>query len=195
LMKLLDNNPYSFITQASEREIQNIQPFVHRTFNSQDLIGFIRSLQIIYKNKGGLQPIFEKSYLKTGDIKQSLIYFRKLFIQNCTENRTLKHIADVEKGSSAKRLNMFLRWMVRKDANGVDFGLWTGIPMHALYIPLDVHVGNIARGLEILKRGQNDWKSVEELTSVLRTFDPNDPVKYDYALFGIGVFEKNKKNI
>jgi uncharacterized protein (TIGR02757 family) len=119
-----------------------------------------------------------------------LCYFRKVFFEVAHESRSQKHVSNIEKGASAKRLNMFLRWMVRKDECGVDFGLWNSIPMSALLLPLDVHTGRQARQLGLLGRNQDDWKSVIELTENLRQFDQNDPVKYDFALFGMGAFEK-----
>jgi len=139
-------------------------------------------------NHGGLKSIFEKT-AKQDDIKFALSYFRTVFLETAHEKRSEKHISNIEKNASAKRLNMLLRWMVRKDNKGVDFGIWN-IPASKLYIPLDVHCGNVARKLGILQRKQNDWKAVEELMDILRKFDSEDPVKYDYALFGLGVFEK-----
>jgi uncharacterized protein (TIGR02757 family) len=118
------------------------------------------------------------------------MHFRRVFFQHENPGRTVKHVADISKNASGKRINMFLRWMVRRDGRGVDFGLWEGIPMHALYIPLDVHTGNVARKLGLLKRNQSDWKAVSELTLRLRELDPADPVRYDFALFGLGSFEK-----
>ena len=123
-------------------------------------------------------------------MQNTLSGFRKDFFGDKDPGRSGKHLSDPHKGSSSKRLNMFLRWMVRKDEKGVDFGLWKAIPMSALYIPLDIHTGNVARKLGLLKRKANDWNSVEELTGVLRLLDPSDPVKYDFALFGMGIHEK-----
>lgn len=190
LMHLMDNEPYRFIREASEHEFEKLNGFVHRTFNSDDCLFFIYSLRNIYRNYNGLQGVFENFFAETGNIKSSIAGFRSVFMETPHLSRNLKHLANVDANSSAKRINMFLRWMVRKDDKGVDFGLWTGIPQSALYIPLDLHTGNTARKLGLLSRKQNDWKAVEELTSVLRKFDPTDPVKYDFALFGLGVFEK-----
>ncbi|SHF54670.1 TIGR02757 family protein [Mariniphaga anaerophila] len=190
LMQLLDNRPYEFITQASANELKtHLEPFVHRTFNGQDLIYFVRSLKNIYENHGGLQQVFETGFQIESSVKSALQYFFRVFFEIPGE-RTRKHVANVERGASAKRLNMFLRWLVRNDNRGVDFGLWNGIPASALMLPLDVHTGNVARKLNILSRKQNDWKAVEEVTSTLRKFDAADPVKYDFALFGLGIFEK-----
>jgi uncharacterized protein (TIGR02757 family) len=188
LMNLLDDDPYSFICSATEKEINGLD-FCHRTFNSTDLHYFLYALRNIYLYHNGLEPLFTQAYQKEGSVKQALIIFRRVFFELEHNTRTEKHIADVGKSASAKRLNMFLRWMVRNDSRGVDFGLWRGIPPSALYIPLDVHTGNVSRNLGLLYRRQNDFKAVEELTGILRQFDPDDPVKYDYALFGMGMFE------
>jgi uncharacterized protein (TIGR02757 family) len=124
-----------------------------------------------------------------GSLKEGISRFRQVFFDEDHETRAEKHFADITRGAAGKRLNMFLRWMVRKDNRGVDFGIWKRIDPSMLYIPLDLHSGNTARKLGLLTRKMNDWKAVEELTSVLREFDPADPVKYDFALFGLGVFE------
>jgi uncharacterized protein (TIGR02757 family) len=189
LMSLMGNQPHSFILNASQSEINRLEYFVHRTFNGKDCIYFIQSLKNIYKKYGGLQAIFEKGFQHEYSVKSSLSYFHEVFFEMPGE-RTRKHVSNVQKGSSGKRLNMFLRWMVRNDKNGVDFGLWKGIPASALMLPLDVHTGNVGRKLGLLQRKSNDWKAVEEITSNLRKFDADDPVKYDFALFGLGAFEK-----
>jgi len=189
LMKLMDNSPFEFVCNANEKELLQLKNFVHRTYNGDDCLFTIRSLKNIYNNRGGLYKVFSEGFLISGNVKDSLIYSRKTIFETPLENAREKHFANAEKNSSCKRLNMYLRWMVRNDNRGVDFGLWTVIPMSALYIPLDVHVGNVARKLGLLSRNQDDWKSVEMLTETLRGFCPNDPVKYDYSLFGLGVFE------
>uniref|UniRef100_UPI003217ADF2 TIGR02757 family protein n=1 Tax=uncultured Draconibacterium sp. TaxID=1573823 RepID=UPI003217ADF2 len=189
LLSMLDNQPHDFVLHASEYEIKKLEHFVHRTFNGTDCIYFIHSLRNIYANHGSLQAVFEKGFQQENTIKSALFYFYKVFFEIAGE-RTRKHISNVEKGASGKRLNMYLRWMARKDNAGVDFGLWQGIPTSALMLPLDVHTGNVGRKLGLLQRKSNDWKAVEEITSSLRKFDQNDPVKYDFALFGLGVFEK-----
>lgn len=189
LMGLLENQPYDFIVNASAKEVRVLERFVHRTFNGWDCMYFIQSLQNIYTRHGGLQAIFEKGYNIDKNIKSALLHFYQVFFELEGE-RTRKHVSNVAKGASAKRLNMYLRWLVRGDKKGVDFGLWEGIPAAALMLPLDVHTGNVGRKLALLKRKSNDWKAVEEITNSLRKFDKNDPVKYDFALFGLGVFEK-----
>ena len=187
LLGLMDNAPHDFILGAKEKELSRFSSFAHRTFNGEDCEFFVRALGRIYRDCGGLGNLFESSYLRTHDLRETLGLFRDEFLRAEHFPRSEKHISDARKGSAAKRLNVFLMWMVRRDANGVHFGLWRKIPMSALLIPLDVHCGNVARSLGILTRKQNDWKAVEELTAVLRGFDPEDPVRYDFALFGMGV--------
>jgi uncharacterized protein (TIGR02757 family) len=189
LMEMMNNRPYEFITDAPPSELAVFNLFVHRTFNGNDCIYFVQSLKNIYINHGGLQNVFETGFRTEDSIMSALNHFYSVFFEIPGE-RTRKHLANVAQGASAKRLNMFLRWMVRNDSRGVDFGLWSNIPPSGLMLPLDLHTGNVARKLGILKRRQNDWKAVEEVTGELRKFDPEDPVKYDFALFGLGIFEK-----
>jgi uncharacterized protein (TIGR02757 family) len=189
LMRLMENNPYDFLMNSHNGDYRHIKKFCHRTFNTDDTLFFLKSLAHIYKTYDGLEAVFTREFKITSDIKQSIQHFRDVFFELGHFTRTEKHIADISKGASAKRLNMFLRWMVRHDDCGVDFGLWKEIPSSALYIPLDVHTGNVARSLGLIKRKQNNWKSVEELTEILRLFDPIDPVKYDFALFGMGIYD------
>ena len=187
LVSLMDYAPYEFVSGAKEKDFRRFLPFVHRTFNGGDCVFFIKSLCRIYRECGGLGQLFESAFERTGNIRDTLSLFRDEFLRTDHLHRSEKHLSDVRKGSAAKRLNVFLMWMVRSDGRGVHFGLWRKIPMSALRIPLDVHCGNVARSLGILSRKQNDWKAVEELTSVLREFSPDDPVRYDFALFGMGV--------
>lgn len=190
LMERMDYQPFDFILHASEKDLKSITGFKHRTFNEVDCRFFIHSLKNIYQKHHGLENVFNKGYSLSGTVKSSLAYFYSVFFNNSDNPRSIKHVSNVMAGSAAKRLNMFLRWMVRNDLNHVDFGLWKKIPVNALMLPLDIHTGNVSRKLGLLKRKQNDWKSVEEVTSILRTFDESDPIKYDFALFGLGVFEK-----
>lgn len=190
LIKLMDGNPLDFLLNANEKDFRLFNDFKHRTFNGEDCIFFLRSLQNIYKNHDGLEKVVTESYKKHRNIKDTLIDLRKVFFSIEHPVRSNRHFSNVEKKSAAKRLNMFFRWMVRNDNRGVDFGLWQDINPSDLYIPLDVHSGNVSRKLGLLKRKQNDWKAVEELTQKLREFDITDPVKYDFALFGLGAFEK-----
>jgi uncharacterized protein (TIGR02757 family) len=189
LMSLMDNQPHDFVLSGSNADLKNLEHFVHRTFNGNDCMYFIRSIKNIYQNHNGLQAVFEAGFKNENSVKSALTEFYKVFFEIGGE-RSRKHVSNVEKGASAKRLNMFLRWMVRKDKSHVDFGLWNGIPQSALMLPLDVHTGNVARKLGLLHRKSNDWQAVEEVTEKLRGFDPEDPVKYDFALFGLGAFEK-----
>jgi len=193
LMSLMDNAPYEFLLESTDSDRERISGFVHRTFNGNDCLFFLKSLSNIYKNHGGLEQVFTNGYQHENSIFGALKHFRNVFLSVEHDQRVKKHLSDVTANSSAKRLNMYLRWMVRQDENGVDFGLWKNIPASALMLPLDVHTGDVARALNILQRKQNDWKAVEEISAVLRNFDPTDPIKYDYALFGIGAFEGKKE--
>lgn len=190
IIRLMDNNPYRFILDGDETDYSAFDNFCHRTFNSTDALYFLYALKNIYTRHGGLRKVFEKGFGSQHDACTAIAGFRQVFFESEYPGRTSKHIPDVRKGSAAKRLNMFLRWMVRVDNKGVDFGIWTGINPAWLKIPLDLHTGNIARKLELLTRSKNDWQAVCELTGRLQHFDPADPVKYDFALFSLGAFEK-----
>ncbi|TCO09644.1 TIGR02757 family protein [Natronoflexus pectinivorans] len=189
LMELMENNPHDFLINAGHQEFQKFNSFVYRTFNHVDCIYFLSTLRNIYRHHGGLEELFLIGYKTNQCIFDALVYFRQFFTSFSPMPRTGKHLANVEKGSAAKRFNMFLRWMVRPD-EGVDFGIWKKIDPAHLMIPLDVHVARVARNLGILQRKQNDWKAVVELTQELKKIRPHDPVFYDYALFGSGVYEK-----
>ncbi len=186
LMGLMDNSPAAFVREASSLELTRLKTFYYRTFQSVDAVFFVLALRHIYKNEQGLEHLFSRSYAETGALEQGLIRLYEIFDSVPHEKRSMKHLANISKGSSAKRLNMFLRWMIRKDKRGVDFGLWD-IPASVLYLPLDVHTGRTARELNLISRKQNDWKSVIEATENLKKFDAQDPVKYDFALFGAGI--------
>jgi uncharacterized protein (TIGR02757 family) len=187
LLRLMDNKPTDFIHSSSEEDLKAFSGFIHRTFNGTDCQVFLRGLKNIYSHYPTMEHILVEGMRETGDLKDGLSHFRRIFFLMSHEKRAEKHFADVNSGAAGKRLNMFVRWMVRDDGRGVDFGIWKRISPSQLYIPLDLHSGNTARTLGLLTRKQNDWKAVEELTSVLREFDPADPVKYDFALFGLGV--------
>ena len=189
LIELLDHSPYDFILNHKKRDLDTLKPFVHRTFNGIDLIQFVKSLKHIYKNYNGLEEIFRNN-IKDDSLQYAIHKMKKIFFEIPHTNRTKKHISDPMRGSAAKRINMFLRWMVRDDTRGVDFGIWKSISPKYLSCPLDVHTGNVARKLGLIQRKQNDHKAVMELDKKLREFDLIDPVKYDFALFGLGVFEK-----
>jgi len=188
LINLMGNAPHDFIMSHNNNDLDKFDHFVHRTFNSQDTITFIKALKNIYANHQGLESVFAKNQ-QPNSLQQSISSFKTIFFEIEHQKRTTKHVSDPLAGSAAKRLNMFLRWMCRKDKAGVDFGLWKSINPSCLSCPLDLHSGNVARKLNLLTRKQNDAKALAELDSNLRFFDKNDPVKYDFALFGLGVFE------
>jgi uncharacterized protein (TIGR02757 family) len=183
LIDIMENDPHEFILNYTSRKLD----FVHRTFNAIDLDFFFRSLRNIYEN-GGLEKAFSPHPDIEG-IKGRIVHFRELFLETEHETRSVKHISNPMKGSAAKRINMFLRWMARDDKQGVDFGIWKTVPASELYIPLDVHTSRHARNLGLIQRKQDDRKALEELMTNLKAFDPVDPTKYDFALFGIGAFE------
>lgn len=189
MMNLMGNTPYSFIMEHKEKHLSKLDGFVHRTFNADDFKYFIKSLKNIYSNYGGMEEIFA-THSEKNSVINAIKEFRTIFFSINPPDKTLKHIGNPEKKSACKKINMFLRWMVRKDNCGVDFGLWKSIPASALSCPLDIHSGNVARKLGILSRKQNDLNAVKELDANLRLMDSKDPVKYDFALFGLGVFEK-----
>ncbi len=189
LVEMMGSSPYDFVMNFSEEQSESLSNFVHRTFNNEDLAYFLKSLQNIYKNHGGLETLFSK-HAKKDSMQPAIHHFKKTFFELPHPSRTQKHISDPLKNSAAKRINMFLRWMVRNDATGVDFGIWKSIDSSQLSCPLDVHSGTVARKLKLLKRKQNDAKALLELDNSLRKLDSQDPVKYDFALFGLGVFER-----
>lgn len=189
LMDRMGNAPYDFVMNASKSDLKSINGFVHRTFNDIDTHFFMRSLRNIYSKYDSLETLFMP--LKNEmNLHQSISRFREVFFEILYPQRTSKHVANPQKGSAAKRIHMFLRWMVRQDSNGVDFGIWRHIAPSKLSCPLDVHSGNVARKLGLIDRKQNDLKALMELDENLRKLDATDPVKYDFALFGLGVFEK-----
>lgn len=197
MMELMSNSPYDFVLSHQENDLKNLESFVHRTFNGHDFIGFIKGLQHIYQKHNGLEAVFAKNR-EPFSMQKSIHEFKKVFFDTSDSamayqirqaTRTQKHISDPLNNSAAKRINMYLRWMVRQDSKGVDLGIWKSISPAALSCPLDVHSGNVARKLGLLHRKQNDAKALAELDTQLRILDPNDPVKYDFALFGLGVFE------
>jgi uncharacterized protein (TIGR02757 family) len=191
MLAYMGNSPYDFILNHNELHLKQMDDFVHRTFNSDDLLTFIEGLKHLYKHKNGLEGIFVK--FQTNDSLQPAIHeLKKEFFEVPHLLRTQKHLPDPLKGSAAKKINMYLRWMIRQDNAGVDFGIWKDISPSILSCPLDVHTGNVARKLGLLKRKMNDAKAVQELDEILRQLDKHDPVKYDFALFGLGIFEGYK---
>lgn len=189
MMDLMGNAPYDFIMSHNDNDLEGFSTFVHRTFNSQDFVGFIKSLQHIYQTHNGLEAVFAKNQ-EANSMQKSISEFKRTFFEINHLSRTEKHISDPMNGSAAKRINMYLRWMCRQDNKGVDLGIWKSISPSKLSCPLDVHSGNMARKLELLTRKQNDAKALFEVDTNLRLFDPKDPVKYDFALFGLGAFEE-----
>ncbi len=188
LMERMDGAPFDFIWHADPSNLKGLDDFVHRTFNGADLSFFVRALGEIYRVHGGLETLFLPEAGEE-NLQQAICRARKAFMAVPHAARSEKHFSDPGRGSAAKRLHMFLRWMVRPASSGVDFGLWTGIRPAQLSCPLDVHSGRVARRLGLLDRKQHDAKAVAELDAALRSLDPEDPVKYDFALFGLGVFE------
>lgn len=188
IIEFMDNSPYDFILNHNEKDLFKEDKPIHRTFNSKDLNYFIKSLKKIYSNHQSLEKVLSDSN-NGNNLQERISYFKKLFFSLDHPNRTRKHLPCPVSGSSAKRFNMFLRWMVRSNSKGVDFGIWKNIKKSELSIPLDVHTGRISRALGLLERNQNDSKSVFELDKKLRLMDSEDPVKYDFALFGLGVYE------
>ncbi|THD68120.1 TIGR02757 family protein [Robertkochia marina] len=189
MMELMGNSPFDFVMNASEEDLQRFETFVHRTFNGDDLKHFIRALRHIYTYHGGMEAVFA-AHQNEPRLQGAIAEFRSKFFEIPHLSRSEKHVSNPLKGSAAKRINMFLRWMVRKDNMGVDLGIWQNVSPSQLSCPLDVHSGKVARKLGLLKRKQNDAKALEELDYSLRELDPQDPVRYDFALFGLGVFEK-----
>lgn len=185
LLASMGNEPAGFLLDASPRDFKPFLGFVHRTFNGDDCIFFLTALQRIFREHGSLEPLF--TTINTRGATHAIIQFRTSFLQTDHLPRSEKHLANPQTGSACKRINMFLRWMVRRDSRGVDFGLWKTIDPSALVCPLDLHSGRTARNLGLLSRRQNDWKAALELTDALRRFDPADPVRFDFALFGMGI--------
>lgn len=193
MMNLMGNAPFEFVMEHRSSHLELLNPFVHRTFNALDLRTFIGSLRQIYVEFFSLEGAFVSCYRSSGSqdsLQPAISRFKELFFSPDQPLRTHKHLPDPLAGSAAKRINMFLRWMVREDGAGVDFGLWKNISPSILSCPLDVHTGNISRKLGLLTRRSNDAKAVEELDRHLRLLDPHDPVKYDFALFGLGAYHE-----
>ncbi|MBP6091201.1 MAG: TIGR02757 family protein [Crocinitomicaceae bacterium] len=187
MLDLIGESPYDFVRSHSEDQLERLSTFVHRTFNGQDFVYFIKAIKHIYENHKGLEGVF-RQHQTTDSLQPAIHELNRLFFEIEHPARTRKHVADPLKGSVAKRINMYLRWMCRKDNTGVDLGIWDIDPAK-LSCPLDVHSGNVARKLGLLSRKQNDPKALNELDVNLRILDAQDPVKYDFALFGLGIFE------
>ncbi len=192
LMHMMDNAPYDFCRNHEEQDLRHMLSFKHRTFNGTDLLYFLAFLKLHYQQHDSLETAFIPSgNVKLDSVENGLNHFyRNFFGLPDVPSRTKKHIAAPHRHSACKRLNMYLRWMVRNDKNGVDFGIWKKISPAALIIPVDLHVARVARQFNMLTRKQTDWQAALDLTAYLRSFDPRDPVKYDYALFALGILEK-----
>ncbi len=188
LMSMMNESPFEFVMDFDKKSEKYLKSFVHRTFNGDDMIYFMYALQNIYQNHGGMERVFTKN-ATTDSLQPAIIAFRKVFMEKDMQQRAGKHISNPAKNSAAKRINMFLRWMVRQNSS-VDFGIWKSLSAAQLSCPLDVHSGRVARSLGLLTRKQDDAKALAELDKNLRILDAKDPVKYDFALFGLGVFEK-----
>lgn len=202
LMQLMDGAPYQFVMQHTEMDLRRLLDFRHRTFNATDLLYFVAFFRHHYGRYDSLEDAFLEQEVKEEQVQSGRAggewcaerslsaFYHYFFSLDDSPPRTHKHIATPERGSSCKRINMFLRWMVRRDTNGVDFGIWHRIPPSGLVCPLDLHVARVARRLGLLARPRSDWRAALQLTTQLLTFDKDDPVKYDFALFGLGVMEK-----
>lgn len=201
LLQLMDNAPYQFILGHTASDLKKLVGFKHRTFNTTDLLYFVEFFKHHYSKNTSLETAFfnhstlPRKTLATGEPEEPVeaalnFFYRNFFSLEDAPGRTIKHIASPQKGSTCKRLNMFLRWMVRKDIHGVDLGIWNKISPDQLICPIDVHVARVARHFNLLQRKATDWQAALELTGNLRKLDPLDPVKYDFALFGLGVMEK-----
>ena len=186
MMQIMEHSPHEFILNANDKEINKSLDFCHRTFQGLDLQTFIYALRNIYQNHRGLEACF---YTDGEDMSDGISNFKQTFFSIEHLQRTQKHVSDPLKGSASKRLIMFLRWMVRPNNKGVDFGIWKSLNPSQLSCPLDVHTANVARKLGLITRNSNDWKTVKELDVHLRSFCKEDPAKYDFALFGLGVYE------
>lgn len=193
LMEMMHNAPYDFCLHHTDKDLQKIQHFSHRTFNGTDLLYFISFFKEHYSKSDTLESAFfnHRTVAAENKVEAGLNYFHDYFFSlPDVPGRTLKHIAAPKKNSACKRLNMYLRWMVRHNDHGVDFGMWNKIHPSDLICPLDVHVARVARHFQLLTRKQTDWTAAMELTENLKKLDASDPVKYDFALFGLGVIEK-----
>lgn len=187
MMRYMDNAPEDFVRNATETDMEYLRTYVHRTFNGVDFQDFVRGLRHIIIEWGSVGDYFETRYEEHGDLRPVFSDFRRDFFAAEHDAHCEKHLSSIDKGAACKRLCMYLRWFVRHDDRGVDFGMWRRIPMSALYMPLDIHTGRMGRNLGLLNRKQSDWKAVEELTASLRELHADDPVRYDYSLFGLGI--------
>lgn len=192
LVELMEGAPHDFVLNHQDKDLNLFFDFKHRTFNATDAFYFIEFMKQHYSKHDSLEAAFLQSEIRNSQSEILSGFHNYFFSLEDSPHRTRKHVATPVRGSTCKRLNMFLRWMVRKDKSGVDFGIWKKLKPAQLLIPLDVHVDRTARQLGLIKRKQTDWETVIELTENLKSFDPKDPVKYDYALFGLSIYNNNK---
>lgn len=192
LMEMMDNSPYDFVLNHSSQDLKRLLDFKHRTFNDLDTLYFVQFFRSFYQRHDSLEEAFTIGWTKEADIMGTLLanFHNAFFDLPDAPMRTRKHVATPLRKSACKRITMFLRWMVRRDDKGVDFGIWKTIKPYQLICPCDLHVDRVARRLGLIQRKQTDWVTAKELTQNLRQLDPNDPVKYDFALFGLGIIEK-----
>lgn len=190
-MAMMDDAPHDFVLHAGDHELERIESFKHRTFNATDALYFMHFLRHCYTTHDSLESLFTSGAYNDPTMERGLVNFYQAFVGlESFPQRTGKHVQNPQRKSACKRMNMFLRWMVRRDAHGVDFGLWKQFSPRQLICPLDLHVDRVARKLGLITRKQTDWQTALELTDQLRQLDPDDPVKYDFALFGLGIEEK-----
>ena len=187
MVEYMDGAPYDFVCNHTEQDLARLRTFVHRTFNGDDFVDFVRAMRSVCERYGSIGELFQSSYERLGSMVAVLSHVRKEFFSVEHDVHCEKHFSSIDKGAACKRLNMYVRWFVRHDDRGVDFGDWRRIPMSALYLPLDVHSGNMGRALGLLTRRQSDWRATEQITEALRQFDAEDPVRYDFSLFGAGI--------
>lgn len=187
MMQYMDFAPYDFVLNAGKDDLKGLETFVHRTFSGKDFRDTVGCIGSVCRKWGSLGEMFQTLYQQTGSVPEMLSEVRKEFFSFPHDPHCEKHMSSIDRGAACKRLNMYLRWMVRKDSRGVDFGLWERIPVAELRLPLDVHTTNMGHAFGLLKRRQSDWKATEEITRSLRSFDPSDPVRFDFALFGAGI--------
>ncbi len=194
LLALMNNTPHDFCLNHQDKDLKKLLDFKHRTFNATDVLYFVSFFKFHYTKNDSLETAFTKNLKKTdSNIEHALNSFYEYFFSlEDVPKRTMKHIASPAKNSTCKRISMYLRWMVRADKKGVDFGLWKNISPAQLIIPLDVHVAGVARHFNLIQRKANDWQTAVELTNTMKMLDKNDPAKYDFALFSLGVLEKFK---
>jgi uncharacterized protein (TIGR02757 family) len=187
MMRYMDNQPRDFVLNASEEDMAHLGSYVHRTFNGVDFQDFVRGVRHIIQTWGSIGGLFEHYYEESGDVRKAISAFRREFFSVPHDKHAEKHLSSIDRGAACKRIAMYMRWFVRRDDRGVDFGQWQKIPMSALYLPLDIHTGRMGRAMGLLQRKQDDWKAVEEITASLREFCLEDPTRYDYSLFGAGI--------